>query len=59
MDEVTRELRQYREAPDPADISDDALDALVYEAMVEGVAASVWRAAVEDAEGERGEGEPW
>ncbi len=57
MDE---EMREYREDDDdPSDIDDDALDQLVWEAMVEGVAASVWRAAVEDAGDERGEGEPW
>ena len=48
MDEVTRELRTcYRD--DPGDVDDDTLDRLVYEAMAEGIAESVWRAACEDA----------
>lgn len=58
MDEVTREMRSYQD-DDPGDIDDDALDALVAEAMAEGIADSVWRAAVEDAGDEPGEGEPW
>jgi hypothetical protein len=49
MDEVTRELRQYTDDPDPGDVDEDELDRLVWEAMVEGIAESVWRAACEDA----------